>query len=639
MAVVPDRTSNSKWEEILDKIPEGSINTLICDIEANGLLRSVNLFHCAGAIDFDTGQEYWFRPDQGHLYIKLLDKAKLIVFHKADYDVLALEKLFNGWVPKAAVRCSLVMSQVLNYNRFGFGHSLAQWGNHLGDAKIEYSGGFETFSEEMFIYLKQDVRLLVKVYQKLREELKWFIGMSGGDKTVMKAIRNEQEMGFLATRQSLAGWLINKPSAVELLKELEDKMTEAEEPVNKLLGKKVVKPDGMDKDTGYAKTKAIKVSKSGVYHKWLRTWFRLDDNANVSSGPVHGEFTRVEFVDCDIGNTDDVKRYLTTVGWEADEWNWKRVDGKLERMSAKLTDSSLERIGELGKPFLTYYTYRSRHSILKGWLTGKDAKTEVPHLDENDHLHGDVFNIGTPTFRQSHKVLVNLPSGKALYGPEMRSLFIAPKGYKLVSADSAACQLRLLAHYLDIPEFTKEVLEGDIHQKNADILGCSRDTAKPFIFAFLYGAGGMKLGQILGVDKNKGNALKRKFLNAYPFLRDFIDNMTAISNKQGFLIGLDGRPVYVGSPHKSLNYLIQSAEAIVMKATVIWIHKRFKEKGIDYTPCLFYHDEDTYTVREDQTETASRIIKTAFKLAPRDFGVDIMTCGDCKVDSNYYLVH
>jgi DNA polymerase-1 len=665
MTVVP--ISDEKRRKVLkaeiDSID--SLGTLVSDTENNGLLPTVDLFHCAGAIELETGREFWFKPGEGDLYLELLDKARLVVFHKADYDQLAMEKIF-GWVPKAAIRCSLVMSQVLNYTRFGFGHSLSQWGqfaenendkaitsaHRKGDTeeverleklkgkffKGDYDGGFDEYSKEMFVYMQQDVRLLKWVYEYLKEELHWFVGMSG-NQDVLKAIRNEQEMGFLAQRQSLTGWLINKPEALVMVSKLEDLMRQSEEKVNKLLGLKVIKEDGMNKDTGFAKTKTTAVLKNGRYHSWLVKWFGIDSDTLAKSGPVQGEFTRVKFTSCDIGNTEDVKRYLFSIGWEPDEWNWKRVGGTLTKTSPKLTDSSLAKLGEAGEPFLTYYTYRSRHSILTGWLNGEDKKTGYKYLDSNDHLHGDVFNIGTPTFRQTHKILVNLPSGKALFGPEIRKLFIVKKGYKLVSADSAACQLRLLAHYLNIPEFTAEVLEGDIHQKNADILGCTRDQAKPFIFAFLYGAGGNKLGAILGVSAEEGNRLKRKFLAAYPFLKKFIDKMTRIAKEQGFIIGLDGRPVHVDSVHKALNYVIQSAEAIVMKATVIWIHKRFKEKDIDYEPRLFYHDEDTYQVREDQVIQARAIIKAAFKLAPREFGVDIMRCGDCKIGKDYYEVH
>jgi hypothetical protein len=267
MAVVPISAEKRRTALKAEIDSIDSLGTLVSDTENNGLLPTVDLFHCAGAIELETGREFWFKPGEGGLYLKLLDKARLVVFHKADYDQLAMEKLFN-WKPKAAIRCSLVMSQVLNYNRFGFGHSLSQWGQFAegenerainaavskGDNeeverleklkgtffKGDYDGGFDEYSEEMFVYMKQDVRLLKWVYEYLKDELQWFIGMSN-DRNVLKAIRNEQEMGFLSQRQSLKGWLINKPEALDMVTKLEELMRQSEEKVNKLLGNKVIK--------------------------------------------------------------------------------------------------------------------------------------------------------------------------------------------------------------------------------------------------------------------------------------------------------------------------------------------------------------------------------------------------------------
>jgi len=263
-----------------------------------------------------------------------------------------------------------------------------------------------------------------------------------------------------------------------------------------------------------------------------------------------------------------------------------------------------------------------------------------------------VFNIGTPTFRQTHKIIANLPSGKATLGKEFRELFIAPPGKVLVSADSAGCQLRLLAHFMQDPEFTKEVLEGDVHQKNADILteavrkasGISthiveRYLAKPFIFAFLYGAGGAKLARILGISEKIGNKLKEHFQKAYPKLDELIQDTQLTVDMQGFIYGLDDRPIYCDTTHKALNYLIQGAEAVVMKATILMIDKRLKEAGIDFKLLLFYHDECTYEIPEEQAKQAREIIMKAFEDAPKKYGIDIMECGDCKIGKDYYEVH
>jgi len=594
---------------------------LVADIEADNLLDKITKVHCAGCIDVQTGEEFFYRPSEIKDFLAKLDEAETIVFHNAmGYDLPALKKVY-GWEHKGVQHCTKVMSQVLNYRRFGFGHSLKLWGEFFKDNKGDYTGGWEEFNEDMFEYMKQDVRLGAKVYVYLLNELKTYVKNSGSKK-ILLALRSEMELDRIMVDQCQGGWLFDKPAAEALLLKIDDKMLDIEKLINPLLPARVKKVD--------AEPKKAKFTKVGKPLAWMRNWFQLDDSVTVDTCPVWGEFNRIEFITGDIGNTDTVKRLLYTLGWKPDEWNWKKINGDFVKGSPKLTDSSLEGLGDVGKALSEYYTLRSRQSIIKGWF---------PHIDDAGRLHGDVFNIGTPTFRQTHKIIANLPSGKAVLGPEMRGLFIAKPGYKLVSADSAGCQLRLLAHFMRDEDYTREVLEGDIHQKNADILGSSRNAAKPFIFAYLYGAGGKKLGSILGVSDREGNKLKKKFTNAFPKLKLLIERVTAISESQGFIPGLDERPIHVDSSHKALNYLIQGAEAVVMKATVMMIDKRLKEAGIDFSHLLFYHDEWNGEVREDQAEQAREIIMECFVEAPKQYGIPIMECGDCNIGATYYSVH
>ena len=596
---------------------------LVFDIEANGLLTTVSKFHCAGALDVETGKEYWFRPHQLQEFLDLLDSAKVIIAHNAyGYDVEALRILSGGsWTPKATVQCTKVMSQMLNYRRFGFGHSLKQWGEAFGDQKGDYNGGWEEFNEDMFEYMKQDVRLGARVYNHLMQEVKNYIA-SSGSKGILKALRSEMQMDHIMVKQNRNGWLFNSIEATQLLTTVEEKMKSIEDFINPQLPARLRKVDN--------DPKTPKFTKAGKPAAWMRNWFELDSECMVDDCPVWGPFSRIEFIDGDVGNTDIVKRLLYSLGWKPDEWNWKRIDGKFVKVSPKLSDSSLEGLGDVGKALMEYYTLRSRHSIIKGWFE---------HIDSNSRLHGDVFNIGTPTFRQTHKIIANLPSGKAVLGPEVRKLFVARDGYKLVSADSAACQLRLLAHFMKNEEFTKEILDGDIHQKNADILGCDRPTAKPFIFAFLYGAGGKKLGSILGVSEKEGNKKKKQYLESIPALKKLINSVQNIVDNQGYIPGLDDRPIYTESAHKALNYLIQGAEAVVMKYTIIMIEEELEKAGLDASILLFYHDEVTYEVKEEQAEKAREIIMRCFEEAPKALGVDIMTCGDCNIGDDYYDVH
>ena len=611
---------------------------LVFDIEADNLLPKLSKFHCAGAIDVDTGKEYWFRPHQLNEFLELLDKADTIVAHNAfGYDIPALTKL-TGWQPKATVHCTKVMSQVLNYRRFGFGHSLKLWGEFFNDNKGEYSSGFEEFNEEMFVYMQQDVRLGTKVYKHLLKELQTYV-KNTKSKAVLKALRSEMNLDKIMVEQCQNGWKFDKSAAEALLVTIDNKMKIISDFINPKLSAsvKVVDPDTKKEHepiTGkrYAIEKKPTYTKAGRLSSHIQRWFGLPDGTTVDTCPVWASYSRIDFVIGDIGNTDTVKRYLYSIGWKPDEWNWKRINGEFIKVSPKLSDNSLEPLGEVGQSLMEYYTLRSRKSILEGWFD---------HVDKNSRLHGDVFNIGTPTFRQTHKIIANLPSGKATLGPEFRKLFITPSGYKLVSADSAACQLRLLAHYMDDPKFTDTVLNGDIHQMNADIIGCTRDQAKRFIFAYLYGAGAQKLSGYIDQTVSQARAAMKRYKKALPALAKLVDTVNGLIEKQGFIPGLDDRKICLdpSERHKALNYLIQGAEAVVMKATVDLIDQRLKENKIDFKHLLFYHDEHTVEVKENEADQAKEIIIKCFEDAPKQYGINIMTCGDCKIGDDYYDVH
>ena len=117
-----------------------------------------------------------------------------------------------------------------------------------------------------------------------------------------------------------------------------------------------------------------------------------------------------------------------------------------------------------------YYTLRNRISVMESWFEQL----------KNGRIHGNMWTIGTPSFRARHEVIVNLPGVHAAWGRELRECFAADEGELIVGADSSGNQLRGLCHYVGNAEFTKEVIFGDQHQRNADALGCSRSVAKSF---------------------------------------------------------------------------------------------------------------------------------------------------------------
>jgi DNA polymerase I-like protein with 3'-5' exonuclease and polymerase domains len=103
----------------------------------------------------------------------------------------------------------------------------------------------------------------------------------------------------------------------------------------------------------------------------------------------------------------------------------------------------------------------------------------------------------------------------------------------LVGCDASSLELRCLAHYMRDDDYTKEVVEGDIHTANQKAAGLeTRDQAKTFIYAFIYGAGAAKIGSIVGGTAGDGqklidNFLAREKLLTKLLLQDIYRDLTA----------------------------------------------------------------------------------------------------------------
>jgi DNA polymerase I-like protein with 3'-5' exonuclease and polymerase domains len=209
--------------------------------------------------------------------------------------------------------------------------------------------------------------------------------------------------------------------------------------------------------------------------------------------------------------------------------------------------------------------------------------------------------LATNTGRNAHSK-PNL--GQVSSDPRCRALFLPGKGMRQVGADASGLELRMLGHYLaffDGGSFADVVVNGDIHQQNADRVGCSRKAVKSLTYAFIYGASDKKIG--LTMDKGLGDAealklgkdIRKKFLAAIPGLDDLL---TAVKKRAegDVLIGLDGRPIKLqGKKHAALNYLLQSAGAIVCKRWNVIAYESLTKLGyqwdIDYQWLGWIHDE------------------------------------------------
>ena len=621
---------------------------LVFDIETDALFHDVTKMWILATRDLDTEEEHqWLLGDFG--WMEYLDSYDILAGHNIiNFDLNVLLKLF-GWRPKKHhhIHDTLLFSQMLNFRRFGFrGHGLAVWGEAFQDYKGEYTD-WSHYTPEMLDYCIQDVRLSVRVYKYLMNE---FSKAVAKNPMLRLSIRNEHAAARYMAEAERLGWRFNKVKAIELLWKMQEEIDIADAAITHLLGMKTV---AVDKVNGEVEVKEPKWTKNGDYYSHVAKWFGVtQESGQYYDCIVEGPYCRVEFVHRKLTSPDDVKHWLYRIGWEPDDFNYKRNDEtrKMEITSPKISESSLLLLGDLGKLYNDYLTTNSRANILRGW---------IENCDENWRVHGGAMVFGAVTGRMTHKIIANVPSVGNPWGADVRSLFCADEGTTIIGCDSAGNQMRGFCHHLGNEEYTNLVLTGDVHQANADTLTLvmkalgydiivTRKQAKTFIYAFLFGAGGEKIAlYIYGKrDVSIGNKIKAKFMELTPGLAELnkklelVFSSTKRDSGYGYIYALDGGKVYSDSFHKVLNYLLQRFESLTVKSAMFYMMQKLDAEGIWWQPLTIYHDETQFLVKDNEHDInrAKEIALEAFSKAAEEFGV-MITDGDAKSGLNWADTH
>ena len=251
-------------------------------------------------------------------------------------------------------------------------------------------------------------------------------------------------------------------------------------------------------------------------------------------------------------------------------------------------------------------------------------------------------SVGAATHRCAHRNpnLAQVPSG-----PEYRKLFLPSPGMVMVGADLSGIELRMLGHYLaryDGGEYIDELLNGDIHQKNADKIGITRKLVKNVTYAFLYGAGDEKIGLTYDKQlrssqaKRKGKEIKEAYVDAIPGLDKLLSAIKEAADR-GYVRAIDDRKIVLDSPHKALNFLLQSGAGVVAKRWMV-----INYDAIDHNKCeqlAFIHDELQFECDTDYTETLSTSLVQSAASAGTYYNLRCPIAAEAKTGANWAEVH
>lgn len=617
------------------------------DLETNGLLDELTTIHCAAVKDLDTGDLKTFDPTTIHELCPYLATFDQLVSHNGiGFDFPALRKVF-GWEFNGEKVDTLLMSRMQRPNRpfppkcpkSTGPHSVEAWGYRLGHAKVDHDD-WTTYSSAMLHRCVEDVHIQHKILDALIEE-----GKSEGWERAHKL--NHKLFHYLE-KQERHGWLIDRDHLEHCLSTLDrwiDRINRAIGPRLPLISEPL--ENKVDGEYSYIR-KPFK--KDGAISEAAIKYLAGD------TLPLAGPFSRVVFRPVDLDSNKETKAFLLALGWEPLEWN---VNNAGERTSAKLSKSDdFNGIqGSLGRLVAKRIQCRQRKGVLEGW---RDS------IRSDGRIAAQVNGVAT-TGRLKHKGIVNVPNADAFFGKWMRRLFIAQPGWVLVGTDSKGNQMRQLAARMGDEEFTKAVLYGnskdgtDLHSLNQRRSGvATRTLAKNFFYGcILFGAGDRKTAKILGTSVEEAQRKKSEYFAEMPRLRQFLDREIAAWRKtankywnkryqrmeysNGYITGLDGRPILVEFEKDILVYHLQSMEAIQMAAAYCMIHKRLDRAGYvygqDYSSCIYYHDEVVLSCREALAEHVGEISRNSIRDAGKFYGISVPHDGDTKVGNSWYDVH
>ena len=338
--------------------------------------------------------------------------------------------------------------------------------------------------------------------------------------------------------------------------------------------------------------------------------------------------TKTKYIPFNIGSRQQIADRLMKLGWKPKKHTDK---GNIIINEAVLDTIDMPE----AKKFSRFFLLQKRIAQIKSWIEACD--------DKDGRVHGRVMTLKTITGRMSHHSpnMAQIPAVRSPYGKECRDCWTVdnPYTHSIVGTDASGLELRCLAHLMNDTTFTDILLTGDIHTHNMKMAGLTdRDQAKTFIYAFMYGAGASKIGQIVGAGAKEGQQLINKFLSSMPALKRVRDAVTKAASK-GTIKGIDGRRLHIRSPHSALNTLIQGAGAVVCKVWLCNMNKRINRTGIDAKLVASIHDEYQFEVSNKVINKFGQLTKDAMKDTEKQLQMKCPLDNEWKVGKTWAETH
>jgi len=494
----------------------------------------------------------------------------LVAHNGLGFDFPVIERVWDVSLAAWSLMDTLVMGRLWMADIQG-GHSLKAWGERIGEAKLDFEvDDFDGgLTPEMQEYCEQDTIVLSHLFSYLSHQL-------DADGFSTDSIALEHKVAAITHKQIQNGFLLDCEKTTQLWRDARRRQQQIDQELQK-------------------------VFPPIVTERWSdKTGKRLKDHVEVFN----------------VGSRQQIAKRLKDKGAVFTKFTEKGnviVDEPALKRNSHIPEAAL---------CLEYLTQGKRAAMLDGWLRA---------VGDDDRVHGYVNTCGAVTRRMTH----SKPNvAQADSAADMRSCWTVQEGNVLIGVDASGLELRMLAHHINDPDFTREVVEGDIHTRNQQAAGlATRDQAKTFIYAFLYGAGDAKIGSIMDGGASVGKRMKQQFMEATPGLGRLRESLKG----QSMVTALDGGKLRIRSEHAALNTLLQGDGAVLMKqALVNWVEAA---DDIDYKLVANVHDEWQVEVSPSDADRLGRIMIEGIEQAGQLLCPNVPFTGEAKVGKTWAETH
>lgn len=287
--------------------------------------------------------------------------------------------------------------------------------------------------------------------------------------------------------------------------------------------------------------------------------------------------------------------------------------------------SQLAKSHELPGEILSY------RSLAKLKSTYIDALPLLVH-PETGRVHTSYNQAVAATGRlsSSNPNLQNIPI-RTLEGKRIRQAFIAPAGWRILSADYSQIELRVLAHLSKDPSLLDSFASGeDVHSRTAsNIFGvfpemvneAMRRQAKVINFGVLYGMSAFGLAKELDISQKLAQTYIDEYFERYAGVKEYLQGILRDGRRDGFVTTLMNRRRYLPelnadnasvrqfAERMAINTPIQGSAADLIKLAMLGIEHRLKERNLAARMIMQVHDELVFEVPEGESDEILTLVQ------------------------------